>query len=90
MNDGYIHTVLVGLDSFAAVVFFCRADLTVSTMCWMVANGKAEYLKLNWVQHAFLAWLGPLLNKIQADHMAIAMASDTARARSTLTALSQD
>lgn len=87
MNDGYIHTVLVGLDSFAAVLFFCRADLTISTMCWMVANGKGGYLKLNRFQLWFLRWLGPVLNKIQTDHMAIAQASDLARANSTIAAI---
>lgn len=87
MNRSYVHTVLVGLDMFAAVLFFCRADLTVSTMCWMVANGKEGYLKLNRVQHWFLKTLGPVLNMIQADHMDIAMTNDLARANSTIAAI---
>lgn len=87
MNNGYIHTVLVALDSLAAAVFFCRADLTISTMCWMVAAGKADYLKLNAFQRGFLAGLGPILNKVQPNHMALAMVSDLERANSTISVL---
>lgn len=83
----YSHNVLIAADQFGAAVLFNRPDLTISTMCWMVMEGQDASLKLNAVQRGFLNWLGPKLNKIQADHCATARQGDIDRARLTLAAL---
>lgn len=83
----YTHTVLIGLDQFAAAVIFNRPDLTISTMCWMVMEGQAFDLKLSGWQIAILAWLGPKLDRMQANHCAEAKDGDIARAQQTLKAL---
>lgn len=86
--DGtYSHTVLIAVDQFAAAVIFNRADLTVSTMCWMVATGNDSSLKLSTWQRWSLVKLGPVLNRIQTNHCALSADGDRLRARSTLAAL---
>lgn len=86
-DNTYSHNVLVGLDMFGAALLFNRDDLTISTMCDMVMKGDDASLKLHGWQRAFLAWLGPVLNKIQADHCGQARLGDIARAESTLKVL---
>lgn len=83
----YTHTVLIGLDQLGAAILFNRNDLTISTMCDMVAKGDDASLKLQGWQRAFLKRLGPVLNKIQADHCAQARVGDEGRATSTLSVL---
>lgn len=85
----YTHTVLIGLDQLGAALLFNRNDLTISTMCDMVMTGDDASLKLSGWQRAFLKWLGPVLNKIQADHCAGARDGDRDRANSTLIAVGQ-
>lgn len=86
----YTHTVLIAADQFAAAVFFNRPDLTISTMCWMVMEGKDATLKLSKMQRAFLAWLGPQLNKYWPNHCAEARDGDIKRAKNTLTSLGEN
>lgn len=86
-DNTYTHSVLIGLDMFGAALMFNRNDLTISTMCDMVMKGDDASLKLHGSQRAFLAWLGPVLNKIQANHCAEARQGDIERANSTLRTL---
>ncbi len=86
-DRSYTHTLAIALDDWAASVFFNRPDLTVSTLCWLVASGKDAPLNLWRWQRAFLQWLGPWLNRIQKDHMALAREGDIERAQSTLSLL---
>lgn len=37
-NRTYSHTVALGVDRFAAAVVFNQADITVSSLCWIVAK----------------------------------------------------
>lgn len=86
--DGtYSHNFLLALDMWAAMVVFNRPDLTVSTMCWMVASGNDQSLKLWKWQRAILVWLGPKLDKIQAHHCEGAAFADYDRAQATMNAL---
>lgn len=86
-DNTYTHSVLIGLDMFGAALLFNRNDLTISTMCDMVMKGDDASLKLHGLQRAFLAWLGPVLNKIQASHCPEARQGDIERANSTLKVL---
>lgn len=83
----YSHTLLIALDDLGASIFFNRPDLTISTLCWLVANGKDAPLKLWGWQRMALKFLGPILNRIQTDHMALAKEGDLERAQSTQTLL---
>jgi len=38
----YLYTVLLALDRFGAALFFNRADLCISTLCWIVATTEAQ------------------------------------------------
>jgi hypothetical protein len=53
----------------------------------MVCTGNDASLKLMAFQRAFLKWLGPVLNWIQADHMALARQGDLDRAAKTIAVL---
>lgn len=86
-DNTYVHNVLIGLDQLGAAILFNRNDLTISTMCDMVLKGDDAPLELHGWQRAFLKWLGPVLNKIQADHCGQARLGDEARANSTLKSL---
>ena len=86
-RNSYTHTLAIAIDTLAASVFFNRADLTISTLCWVVAEGKDESLKLWHWQRQALLWIGPLLNKIQANHIALSREGDIRRAQSTLSLL---
>lgn len=77
----------MALDQFAAAVVFNRPDLTISTMCWMVANDDYANLKPSRWQWWVLAKLGPILNWIQTDHCKGAALADYNRAQSTVKAL---
>lgn len=83
----YSHNLLLALDMYAAAVVFNRPDLTISTMCWMVATGNDQSLKLWKWQRAILIWLGPKLDKIQANHCKEAAYADRSRAWSTIESL---
>lgn len=83
-DRSYSHTVLMALDQFGGAILFNRPDLTISAMCWMVANDKETPLKLWGWQRFVLACLGALLNRIQTNHMELAREGDQERARSTL------
>ena len=84
----YSHTLLIALDDFGAAIIFNRPDLTISTLCYLVVNGKDASLKLWRWQTAVLKWLGPWLDRIQKDHMALAREGDSERAQSTIDLLS--
>lgn len=86
-DNTYSHNVLIALDMLGAALLINRDDITISTMCDMVEKGDDSCLKLHGWQRAFLAWLGPVLNKIQANHCAQARLGDIARAESTLKVL---
>lgn len=86
-NKTYTHTLLIGLDQFAAAVIFNRPDLTISTLCYLVMAGQAWDVKLSRWQIWLLSRLGPALDWIQAGHCKQAKAGDVARAQSTLQAL---
>lgn len=75
----YSHTVLIAVDQFAAAIIFNRPDLTISSMCWMVMTGNDSTLKLNTAQRWILAKLGPVLNRIQANHCEEAAVGDYMR-----------
>jgi hypothetical protein len=40
-NRTYSHTVALGADRFAAAVVFNQADITVSSLCWIVRTYDA-------------------------------------------------
>lgn len=40
-NRTYSHTVALGLDRFTAAVVFNQADITVSSLCWIVRKRDA-------------------------------------------------
>lgn len=83
----YSHTVLIAVDQFAAAIVFNRPDLTISSMCWMVMSGNDCTLKLSTWQRWILVKLGPVLNRIQANHCLDAAVGDYQRAARTLVTL---
>lgn len=85
-DNTYTHNVLIGLDQFGAAVLFNRNDLTISTICDMVMKGDYDRPLKPW-QKDFCLWLGPKLNKLQANHCAESRQGDEDRAVATLTAL---
>jgi hypothetical protein len=83
----YTHTLLIALDQFAAAIIFNRPDLTISTLCWLVRPGNTDKdLKLYVWQRWALVKLGPILDKIQANHCEQAKDGDRHRAWGTLIA----
>lgn len=84
----YTHTLAIAVDQLGAAVIFNRPDLTISTLCWVVMSGDAQPLKLALWQIWSLRCLGPILNRIQANHCAQAREGDMERAQSTLLLLS--
>lgn len=89
-GNSYTHTLALAIDSFAASVLFNRPDLTISALCWLVTENLDSPLKLWKWQRRLLLWIGPILNKIQAGHMALARAGDIRRAKSTLSLLKEE
>lgn len=75
----YLNTLLLAFDMGIAAVFFNRVDFTVSSMCYLISINKDAPLKLNKLQRGFLAWLGPILDKIQKGHLEKAAQGDVAR-----------
>jgi hypothetical protein len=76
--------VLYGLDRFAAAIFFLQTGLSISAMCWLVKQGKADELKLRAWQRKFLIWLEP---RLSAAHCEWAAKDDRDRAQATITLL---
>jgi hypothetical protein len=67
-----------GLDRFAAAIFFLQTGMSISAMCWLVKQGKADSLKLRHWQITFLTWLEP---RLSAEHCEFAAKDDLARLR---------
>jgi hypothetical protein len=78
----YLHTLLVALDQFGAAVFFNRADLTVSAMCWLVRKGRTEDLRPGRWQTWLLVHIGNVLEWVQPGHLEAARVGDLIRANS--------
>jgi hypothetical protein len=70
-----------GLDRFGAAVFFLQTGMSISAMCWLVKQGKADQLKLRPWQISFLRWLEP---KLSAAHCEWAAKDDLARVQTAL------
>jgi hypothetical protein len=77
----FTHNVLLAIDLWAALTFFNRAGITISTMAGLVRDGKAAPLKLWLWQEDFLRWLEPRLSNA---HCEAAKAADIARAELAL------
>jgi hypothetical protein len=73
--------LLYGLDRFAAALFFQETRMSISTMCWLVKQGKADRLKLRAYQIGFLRWLEPRLSEA---HCKWAAANDRTRAQTAV------
>lgn len=74
-----------GLDRFAAAIFFMQSGMSISAMCWLVKQAKADKLKLRAWQTHFLAWLEP---RLSAAHCEWAAKDDLARLKATIEVLS--
>lgn len=78
----YSHTIILGVDRFAAAVFFNRADVTISSLCWLVraypAQTVAQRAALKPWQQWVLKQIGSGLEAISPGHCAAARASDLA------------
>lgn len=91
----YSHNMLLALDMWGAAVFWNRPDITISSMCGLVmlADQHAEWrpnvegLKLYRWQIAVLRFLGPILNRIQANHCQLAIYADIQRAQQLMSTL---
>jgi hypothetical protein len=77
-DETYSHNFLLALDLWAALVFFNRAGITISTMSGMVRDGKDGPLKLWGWQRSFLRWLEPRLGRA---HVTGALKADRGRAQ---------
>jgi hypothetical protein len=77
--------LLYGLDRFAAAVFFMETRMSISAMCWLVKQGKADRLKLRVWQAGFLRWLEPRLSEVHCERAA---KDDRARCQSGVDLLS--
>lgn len=83
----YLHTVGVAVDEFAAALFFNRADLTISSMCYIVRQGTTAqlvFLKPSPAQRAVLLAIGAGLEFFWPGHCKAAWASDLSRAAGVL------
>ena len=79
-SNTYSHTLAIAVDMLTASIFWNDEDVTVSSLCG-VALRKGQTT-------TFLARLGKILNKIQANHCEMAITADKARAAQTITFLS--
>ena len=90
--DGtYSHSVLIGLDQFAAAVIFNRNDVTVSALCRVMQladagapefNARLDGLKLSHWQIWLLRKLAIALDRLQPGHCESARIADLVRAQS--------
>ena len=79
---------MISVDEFGAALLFNRADTTISSMCRLAQLGQLDRIKANRWQAWILTHLAPILDWIQADHCAKALAGDIERAKSTIAILS--
>jgi hypothetical protein len=88
-SDTYTHTIALAADFFGAALFWNQQDITISSLCWMACTNDPRLAGLTlykW-QTWLLLKIGPLLNDIQTNHMALARAADVARAERVLALL---
>ena len=91
-KGSYLYIVLLGLDRFAAAVFFCHSDITISALCWIVRTAPTDpvaaralvELKANRLQRWFLARCAAVLEFIQRGHCAQARQTDLETARAAI------
>lgn len=90
-KGSYLYTVLLGLDRFAAAVFFNHPDVTISALCWVVRYAPTDpialaalvKLRLNRFQAWFLSKCGSMLEAIQQGHCIQARQTDLDTAKAT-------
>lgn len=80
----YSHNVLMALDLLAALLLFNVAGVTISTLTYLVHEGKDAPLRLWAWQRDLLRWIGPRLGVV---HRAAAMRADRGRAQFVLDVL---
>lgn len=70
-SQTYSYTLAIGVDILTASIFWKTQGVTVSSLCGLaLRRGETR---------TFLARLGKILNKINANHCENAIASDLAR-----------
>lgn len=88
----YLYTVLLAIDRFGAAILFNRADITISSLCWIYLNRTIDpitirsYRTLNlygW-QAGFLGATGTALERISPGHCARARISDIETGQSAM------
>lgn len=75
----YTHTIAVSIDVLTASIVWNDNDVCVSSLAGLALRAKRS---------GFLAWLGRLLNKIQANHCELSIAGDIARCQAAIKLLS--
>lgn len=84
---GYLKTVALGLDDFAASVFLGRNDLCISAACGLVLADRDAPLKLSRIQRGALHAIGAVLDFWFPGHCQGAILGDLSRARSSISVL---
>jgi hypothetical protein len=90
MSRPYALNVLIALDRFGAALLFNQPDITISSLCWVAAQGASsqnQAAKLSPWQTRILIPLAWVLNKIQANHCQLARMSDIATAQARIEVL---
>lgn len=90
-KGSYLYVVLLGLDRFAAAIFFNHPDVTISALCWVVRYAPTDpialaalaKLKINRFQAGFLLHCAAVLEWIQNGHCAQARQTDIETATNT-------
>lgn len=82
MKYPYWLVLLLAIDRAAAAIFFNRADITVSSLCWIVRGGYQ--LDVYFWQRLLLRAIGAGLELVNPGHCANARLSDIKTAQSTL------
>jgi hypothetical protein len=80
----YVKTLALALDYWSASVFFNQKDITISSLCWMLDQGKEAPLKLSRCQRWALSKIGPWLDRHWPNHRARARYSDITRLKNAL------
>jgi hypothetical protein len=93
-KGSYVYTLLLALDRFAAAILFNRADITISSLCWVARNmlttppdpiaaAASAILKFAPWQVWFLTHTATALEFLQAGHCAEARQTDIETADTT-------
>lgn len=90
-SQTYSYTALLALDRFGAAVIFGQPDISISSLCWVYCQGassqRSAFKLADW-QISILQFLGPLLNRIQTNHMQLARMTDIKAAQDRIAKLS--